>query len=381
MSTATLRWIIAACCKAERTFMYQRKDGTWCDTLPRKGDTPKFFYGKSPADVKKKMKAWNEEQEKGIFFKEAAEKWLSSQEKEVRQSTYYNYKAPYRRIIETFGKMRVSDITPNMVQNYINSVAAKGYSKGRVELYLGIMRGAFREAITMPHASIQFNPCDSVRVPASCKNHVRDLPPREAVEIVKRNVGEDFGLFPYLLIYSGLRKGEALALTDKDFSKSVIHVTKALKFIGGQTIIGEPKSEAGVRDVVLLKPLANVLPKWKGYLFSEDGGKSPLSASQFVKLWDRYALDVGLAHEERIEKHRADGRAYHVMKVVHHICPHQLRHEFATICFDAGLDPLDTAEMIGHADDSTTKQIYTHIKDSRRVKTYTKLQDYVRDFY
>ena len=361
--------------------MYKRKDGTYCDTLPRKGQQPKFFYGKTPADVKRKMNEWNALQERGVLFSEAAELWYQAQEKEVREATFYNYRAPYRRILTHFKGARVTDITPNMVQTYIDEIAAKGYSKSRVELYLGIMRGTFRTAITMKGAVLQFNPCDNVKLPASCKNAVRSLPPREAVEIVKKNVGAEFGLFPYLIIYSGLRKGEALALTDKDFSKTSISVSKAVKYVGGRVIVGEPKSEAGNRTVVLLKPLADALPKWKGYLFSIDGGKSPLTSNQFVTLWNRYALEVGLAHEETVVKHRADGRAYHVTKVVHHICPHQLRHEFATICFDAGLDPLDTAEMIGHADDSTTRQIYTHIKDSRREKTFSKLQEYVANYH
>lgn len=365
--------------------MYQRKDGTWCDTLPRKGKPPKFFYGKTQAEVKKKMRDWDEKKEKGIFFKEAAETWLGSQEGKVREATYYCYQAPYRRIIEKFGDLRVTDITPNMIQNYLTSVADKGYSRGRVSVYLVILNGAFRTAITMEDAVLQYNPCASVKIPAYCKNHIRDLPPKKAVDIIKRNLDEDFGLFPYLLIYSGLRKGEALALTNKDFTKDSIKVTKALKFNSTGAKIGEPKSEAGTREVVLLKPLAEALPKkWSGYLFSLDGGKTPLTSAQFNKLWNEYCLNVGLAHTETVTRHRTrDGKEsnWTEQRVVRDICCHQLRHEFATICFDAGLDPLDTADMLGHASEEVTKQIYTHIKNSRRKKTYSKLQEFVQNSY
>ena len=364
--------------------MYQRKDGTWCDTLPRIGKSPKFFYGKTQAEVKKKMREWDERQERGILFREAAELWLKGQESKVREATYYGYQAPYNRLIEKFGDLRVTDITPNMIQNYITQVADMGYSRGRVSIYLVVLNGAFRTAITMEDAVLQFNPCANVKIPSYCKNHIRDLPPKRAVDIIKRNLNEEFGLFPYLLIYSGLRKGEALALTDKDFSKEAISVTKALKYTATGAKIGEPKSDAGVREVVLLKPLAEALPKWKGYLFSLDGGQTPLTNAQFNKLWNNYCMNVGLAHVETVTRHRTrDGKNadWTENRVVRDICCHQLRHEFATICFDAGLDPLDTADMLGHASEEITKQIYTHIKSSRRKKTYSKLQEFVESSY
>ena len=365
--------------------MYKRKDGTWCDTLPRQGSSPKFFYGKSPSEVKQKMKAWREEAENGITVRKAAEMWIVEQEKKVRPATYYNYQKPYRDALERFGDMRVTAVTPNMVQTYIDQIADYGYSKARVQLYLVILRGAFRKAITMPNAAIQYNPCESVKIPKKCKNRVRDLPPKYAVDIVKQNVDRPFGLFPYLLIYSGLRKGEALALTDKDFHDGVISVNKALKYLSSGSEISEPKSEAGVRDVILLKELKEKLPKrWKGYLFSEDGGKTPLTAARFNRLWDDYCIETGLGNREKVVRYKkVNGKKLKVTsyRVVRDICPHQLRHEFCTICFDAGLDPADAAELMGHASEEITREIYTHIQESRRVKTYQKLQDYVSNSY
>lgn len=315
------------------------------------------------------------------MFRTAAEKWLVEQEKEVEASTYNNYSAPFRRILERFGDKRVDSITPAMVKQFIDEIAAQGYCKNRVDQHLTILRGAFRAAITMPETPIQYNPCDNVKIPSSCKNGKRDLPPKYAVDAIKDGLDLDFGLFPFLLVYTGLRKGEALALTDKDFKDGFIHVTKAVKHIGGKTIIGDPKSEAGVRQVIILEPLKKALPKWKGYLFSVDGGKSPLTKSQFQKLWDKYAVAAGIAQEERATRHRPDGRAFQYTKIVHDICCHQLRHEFATLCFDAGLDPMDAADMLGHSDDRITKEIYTHIRDSRREKSYSKLQEYVNSNY
>ncbi|MBQ4226263.1 MAG: hypothetical protein II664_08120, partial [Oscillospiraceae bacterium] len=108
------------------------------------------------------------------------------------------------------------------------------------------------------------------------------------IEIIKKSVGVEFGLFPFLLIYTGCRKNEALALTDKDFTEDSISISKSVYWHSdGKPEITVPKTSAAIREVFLLPPLAQVLPKWEGYLFSCDGGKTPLSSQQFFKLWSR----------------------------------------------------------------------------------------------
>ena len=53
--------------------------------------------------------------------------------------------------------------------------------------------------------------------------------------------------------------------------------------------------------------------------------------------------------------------------------PHQLRHCFATMLFEADVPESDAQELLGHAQISTTKDIYTHIRDSRKKKVRESL--------
>lgn len=344
--------------------MYQRKDGLWVDTLPRKGKAPKFFYGKTKAEVKAKMSAW-QEQTAGTTIASAIKLWEDSKT-DVTAGTMKTYRQPIQNILDAFADTPTDKLTPSQIQAFINRIADKGFSKSYVEKHLSVLSMVYNHLITMPDSTLTYNPCTSVRLPASCVNVRRELPDRKCIEIIKTSLDVEFGLFPYLLIYTGLRRGEALALTDKDFKDGQIYITKTTTEDNPQHI-KEPKSKAGVRVIPLLEPLKKALPKWQGYLFSNDNGATPLTSGQFDNKWRAYCLETGLCEYEHGE--------YHFK-----VCPHQLRHEFATICFDAGLDPMDTQELLGHSHEQTTRAIYTHIKESRRVKTTGKLNEYINHY-
>lgn len=57
--------------------------------------------------------------------------------------------------------------------------------------------------------------------------------------------------------------------------------------------------------------------------------------------------------------------------------PHQLRHTYATMLYDAGVDALTAQYLLGHSDLSTTMGIYTHLSETRKSKSITALNEYV----
>ena len=360
--------------------MYLRKDGLWEEQIYLANGKRKSLYARSKPELKKKLLAWQGEQARGPVLSDALEQWEASREKEVSYKTLEGYKAPLKRIREAFGRERMEDITPAMIQAFIRDIAAKGYKRTTVQRPLDVLRMVYDWQITQPGSAVRTNPCTSVKLPAGLEQQRRDLAAPEDVAKVKAGVTHPFGLFAYLLLYTGLREGEALALKDTDFAGGVISVTKSLSWQTNKPVIKEPKTKASVRQVSILDPLKDVLPVWKGYLFSADGGKSPLTNTEFRARWDGYCRDVGLADPEEVV-HRSSGknnRTYTRTVWHNRIVPHQLRHEFATFCLDAGLDPIDAKDLLGHASEETTRAVYTHIRDSRREKTTVKLNAFLR---
>ncbi len=359
--------------------MHQRKDGLWEDKVKIPGSKRfKSFYGATKAEVKKKMVAYTEALEKGMTIEEALDKWLAYKEKKISVKTYEGYQAPIKRIKDALGDVLCKDLTPGQVQAFVDSVAAQGFKRTAVQRPLDILRMLYNWLI-IEGEGINNNPCTAVKLPSGLKQERRDLISRADAERVKAAVSLPFGLFAYLLMHTGLRKGEALALTDKDFSGGYISVSKSLSWVNNRPAIKEPKTAAGVRTVPILSPLAAVLPKWKGYLFSADGGKTPLTQTEFRKRWEGYCKAAGLS-DVRLIEHKSKGknnREYRREEHTPRIVPHQLRHEFATLCLDAGLDAADTQEIMGHASISTTQAVYQHITDSRRTRSFDKLEKFM----
>lgn len=177
-------------------------------------------------------------------------------------------------------------------------------------------------------------------------------------------------LFGYLLLYTGMRRGEALALSYSDIDRKagVIHVTKKLSYAYGQKPIMEDhlKSENGRRDVPLLPPLADALPRNRlGLIFpGADGGF--MRASEITKNWRNYCRDVGL---NEIQK-----TSIGTMETFP-VTPHCFRHSFATICYEAGLDPRQAAQILGDTPE-VLEAVYTHLREGKQQTAAEKLVEH-----
>lgn len=308
------------------------------------------IYDRNPEALFRKVEALDDKRPKA--FGEIAAGWQAWQWDRVAYKTSEAYTAPLRRIIDRWGDDDPEDITAQEISAYLSALAKQGYSRRSVQMHRDILAMIFRYGIV--NCGLKYNPVDAVSLPRNLPSTRRELPDDAAIEAVKSS-SAPFSLFAKLCLYSGLRRGEALALRyeDIDRERRQIHVTKAVEYIGNSAHIKAPKTEAGRRDAVLLDVLAEQIPSGKGYIFCrQDGG--PLSKMQFRDRWLAYCAAIG-----------------------HDITPHQLRHGFATILYEAGIEDKDAMELMGHSSIAVTRDIYTHIRQTRREETTAKLNRFV----
>lgn len=179
---------------------------------------------------------------RSVLLSDALDEWLAYKEPLVAWNTYHGYEAPSKRLRESFGDKRLSEITAPQIQALIDGVTEQGYGKTAVGRHYDIMNGVYKYFLIQPGTELTYNPCSAVQLP-SLSSIIRELPAKEDVDIVKKSVHEPFGLFAYLLVYSGLRKGEALAITDKTIHDGVIDVQKQITWHPNKPVLGPPKTK------------------------------------------------------------------------------------------------------------------------------------------
>ena len=347
---------------AKKGKYYQRKDGLY-EAIRTINGKRVAFRGKTDREVERKMREYKEKEERGKMFAEVADEWLIAREGEISEATQVHYDISARSAKDFFD-MPIKQIAPLDVKRYISHLAKQGYASGTVKLKLSTLKQIFSYAVIEGY--IDISPAVELKIPKGLPNGKRNALTEEQEEIVKKSGIEKtapFWLFPYLLLYTGLRRGEAAALTytDIDRKNMVIHVNKKVSYVHGNKPKLENflKSKNGLRDVPLLPPLANALPKNAiGLVFPSESGEY-MTDSQIRRSWQRYCREVGLVDDS------GD-------KLNYPITPHCLRHSYATICYEAGLDPRAAAQFLGD-DVKTLEAVYTHLRDGKKMSAAEKL--------
>lgn len=333
--------------------MKKRADGRYQKAVTLPNGKRKLFYGRTQAEVNRKILAYQYGAEQGPTFSTVAEQWQEWDESVHTWTTAHSHQAAQKRAVAYFDGERVKDITPIAANAFMRTVEARGLSKRTQQIHLSVLRSIFDFAITQGY--ITSNPAAAVRIEGRSSGGRRDLAPESDIKaIIAHHLDDRISLLPFFLMYSGLRLGEALALTDQDIDlkANTIKVSKKLVWRNNQPVI-EPftKSAAGIRIVPLLNVLKDALPVWTGYLFGRDG--QMYTNKQFRLDWKKYAERTGVTCDR-----------------------HTLRHEFATIMYDAGVDTKEAARITGHGE-QVLLQTYQHIRESRQHAAADKLNAYL----
>lgn len=338
--------------------MKRRKDGRWQKSIYVNGKRIYFYSSEESEksanrDIQKQMVEYQKKSECGSTFAEIAEKWLNSYLKTIPYTTYKkSISASYNRILSYFDKEYIKQITSKDIDIFLNKL---NYGYKTTANHKSIINMIFNYAAL--NGYIEHNPVTVIRLPKNLKRTPRELPTTEELKIVSSH-WEGFDLLPYFLLFTGCRKSEALGITREniDFQNKVINIQGHVIHDGNQPIYEHVlKSDAAKRKIIILDRLYNVLPKnFDGFLFSMEGdGKRPLSKGAFDKRWKKYC-----------SKYRLN------------ITAHQLRHGFATMLFEAGVDVKDAQNLMGHSDINLTHSIYTHIRETRLKETADKLNNF-----
>lgn len=321
--------------------MTRRKDGRW-QTSVTIGGKRVFFCGRTQAEVRRKILEYREEEKNGVPFARIASAWWDDAQERLSPNSLKNYGSAYKRALEAFGDTPVKSITAGQISAEIVSFALS-HAEKTVKTQLSVFNLIFSHGIAM--GELDQNPARDVPLPSGLKKSKRHGASSEDIAKVKASVNQPFGLFAFMALYTGLRLGELLALRweDIDLDKRTISVTKSVYWLNAKAYIKTPKTETSVSVLPILDVLYLVLPKNRkhGLVFPNEQGEL-IRAADWKRMWGHYRAQSGIT-----------------------ATPHQFRHSFATMLFEADVPPEQAQALLRHAQIGTTMDVYTDLRDEK----------------
>lgn len=347
---------------------YQRPDGLFETSRTVNGKRIKF-RGRTCAEVDRKILEYNTEKTRGRKVPVIADEWYKAHEQDISQSTYNVYGYAVRRIKDYFTGY-AGEITPTDVKRYVNQIEGKGYSKGTVQIELAVLKMVFAHAVLA--GDIDVSPATEVRHSKRLPYNKRSSMTEEQERMVEDCRTGKWWLMGLMLLYTGCRRGELLALDWQDIDRTagVIRITKKLNYAFGNTphLEHHLKSENGKREIPLFQPLADALPRNRiGKIFANADGDY-LTGAQVKRAWREYCHDAGLTEWVYDENNKP------VESPV--VTPHCFRHSFATICFEAGVDPKTAAAYVGDTEE-VVQRVYTDLRSRHQASAADKVNAYL----
>lgn len=295
------------------------------------------------------------------FIEEIYLPWYKTQ---VKDSTYKNRYSTIQKHFAYFYKMDTDKIEPIHVQNWQLKLAKK-FSPNYVRIVQGMLCIAFDRAIIL--GLIDRNPARMIGNVKSKKPKVDFWTLEEFQKVIsllyKGDYYEHYLFISFWLLFmTGMRIGEAAALQwdDIDFETGLLSINKSLYYKSMTEFhFSEPKTQAGIRDIVIDTDTMKELNEWKKVQqkvipncnFVLSYGGIPTSKTTLPRALEKLA---GLAG-------------------VHRIKIHALRHSHASLLISMGENPLIIKDRLGHEKIQTTLGTYGHLYPNSNFEVAKKL--------
>lgn len=349
----------------------------------------KNVYGKTQKEANIKAEELKVSLRKGIdisasndSFTTWAEHWLISKKYEVSADRYSCLKTRTAVWIDALGNTPIKQIKPFELQTTLFTIAAKNPNTGEpmakktIRGYAQVINAIFNFAID--NRITDFNPANKLKLPQAATDPIQ----RRALNEEERNRIMEFEHrakpSAMLMMLSGLRRGEATALqwNDIDFRNNKISVTKSYNFKTKEFKAPKNGKARVVSVPQILIDYLKAMPKISPFVLTNAKGKM-MTDDSWKRLYQSYMLDLNIHYGfgGTVNKHASN---IEIPMIINTFTPHELRHTFCTIMFEAGIDALTAKEQMGHSDIQTTLSIYTHLSQQHKELQTDKLDKFLK---
>lgn len=299
--------------------------------------------------------------------------WLERKiEDGLRPTTASSYRTYITAdIAPALGRHRLSALSPVHVDTFLRALRREGRGAATIVRIRAVLRSALSDA--KRSRLVAFNAAVDVAVPVAVRPEVSPWEPSEVAAFLDHVADHRLGALFEVLTFTGLRRGEALALRwqDVDLETGVIVVRSNLTEIRGTTVEGAPKTRKGQRRVDIGDRTIGALRAHRARQARErlrlgDGWEgttdrvftNPVGAD----LRPSYATWLFRHLIGQVTVPTAPG-AGEERQPLRRVRLHDLRHGAASLMLAAGADMAVVSKRLGHSQLAVTVDVYSHLVD------------------
>ena len=316
-------------------------------------------------------------------FQAVYELWLEQYRNTVKESTLNKTIQLFgKHILPAFGSLKMDRITVAFCQKKVNEwfgihtkyTVIKNYASSvlKFAIRMDLLKSNPMDKVTLPRRMAEIGKDEGLKY--YDKTELQRFFECSKVEADRSNNLLWHTLFR-LLAFSGMRKGEALALTwnDLDFVNETITINKTLtRGLENRLIIQTPKTASGKRSVALDPITLTMLTTWR-----------KRQATDFLKLGFNTMSGEQLIFPNTKNEFMTPTKLDKILdKIIKRndlkrITVHGFRHSHCSILFEAGASIKEVQDRLGHSDIKVTMNIYAHVTEKAKEKTAEKFAKYV----
>ena len=323
---------------------------------------------------------------------------------ELKLSTRTNYKYMYKKYVsEGLGQRSIGSIKYSDIKKfYIHLIKEVGFKPNSMEIIHTILHPVF--AVAVRDGLIRTNPTEGVMTEIK-KSHDWEKGKRHALTVAQQTAFISYiagsSQFAHwlpiftVLLGTGCRVGEAVGLRwqDCDFEENVISVNHNLIYRVQDSgkceyHVTTPKTRSGIRIIPMLSEVKKALlgeydrqlregftklevDGYSGFIFQNQLGEC-LNPHAINRAIDRISKAYNREETERAAKEKREP------ELLPHFSAHNLRHTFCTRFCENETNLKIIQEIMGHADISTTMNVYNEATREKKMESFANLEGKIR---
>lgn len=321
--------------RPSKTFPTKRQANEW-----RREKVAERDRGDSADDGGRTLGAWLTE-------------WLAAHKESVEESTYAHDEFRAERWVRpALAHVPLGEMTPTHVRAVFASMTGQDASDSEKHKAGRVLRACLTQAVR--EGLIKSNPAMAVKLPKTKQKYMKPLTREEAARLASVAAGLRNGAYILVALETGMRPGEVTALHWPEFDPDApsLTVKYSVREVGGKILgLKSPKTNSSRRTLPISGKLAAAIQEHRRYVASRgfDAEKGLIFPNAKGGLFQSGNLTNNLF-----------GPALERAKCPK-VCRYDLRHTFATLLLQDGVNLKVVSRYLGHENVATTLKFYAHV--------------------